>query len=172
MKQLGRKQKPRRENDLRFKRRSKTYEEIYGKEKAKKWKENLSIARIGEKNSMFGRKGELAPRWRGGIAYEPYDCGFTKEFKNLIRRRDNQICMNCGIHREKIKRALSIHHIDYDKKLTIPENCISLCDICHTLTNNNRKYWQSLFQEKLSKFYNYKYSDDGKIILEVKKENG
>ena len=40
--------------------------------------------------------------------------------------------MICGIHREKLKRAFSIHHINYDKELTIKENCISLCIKCHS----------------------------------------
>lgn len=105
--------------------------------------------------------------WRGGIAYEPYDSNFNKRFKNLIRKRDNQVCMNCGIHREKITRSLNIHHVDYNKELSIKENCISLCDKCHALTNFNREYWIKIFQEKLSKLYSYNYSEGGVIQLEI-----
>jgi transposase len=93
---------------------------------------------------------------------------FTNGFKNFIRKRDNQICMNCGKHREKLKRALSVHHIDYNKNISIEPNCISLCDQCHSLTNFNREYWKSLFQEKLCKLYNYKYSIGGDIIIKIK----
>lgn len=37
------------------------------------------------------------------------------------------------------------------------KNLITLCNSCHLRTNGNREYWQKLFQEKLSKLYNYKY---------------
>lgn len=94
-----------------------------------------------------------------------YDRNFSSQYKNSIRKRDNQVCMNCSIHREKLKKALDIHHINYDKKLTIPENCISLCNKCHALTNFNREYWTNLFQEKLTRLYGYKYDLKNNIII-------
>lgn len=105
--------------------------------------------------------------WKNGLANEPYTKEFSITFKNLIRKRDNQICINCGLHREKLKRSLDVHHINYDKKISIPQNCLSLCLKCHILTNFNRKYWTRLFQEKLSRLYDYKYSEDGKIIIDL-----
>lgn len=108
---------------------------------------------------------ENNPNWQGGKSFEPYEIEFNTQFKNLIRKRDNQICMNCGKHREKLNRALDVHHINYDKKLSIPENCISLCRSCHTLTQTNREYWTKLCQEKLNNLYGYKYSENGEIIL-------
>ena len=45
----------------------------------------------------------------------------------LSRERDNQVCMNCGKHKEKLNSALDVHHVNYDKQLSIKENCISLC---------------------------------------------
>jgi len=104
--------------------------------------------------------------WKSFTGFEPHDETFSDKFKREVRKRDNQICMNCGVHREKVKRALSIHHINYDKKCSISENCICLCDTCHSLTLKNRPYWQNLFQDKLSKLYNYKYKD-GVIVLEL-----
>ncbi len=68
---------------------------------------------------------------------------------------------------EKLKKPLFIHHIDYDKKLTIPQNCISLCNPCHTKTNFNRKYWIIFFHSLLLEKYNYKYSENNEIIMEV-----
>ena len=32
--------------------------------------------------------------------------------------------------------------ISYIKNDTVPENCITLCRSCHSVTNSNRKYWQ------------------------------
>lgn len=100
---------------------------------------------------------EKHPNWLGGKSFEPYDLNWTEQFRRRIRERDNQICMLCNIHREKLNYALSIHHIDYNKLNSINQNCISLCKRCHTLTNYNRKYWIKLFQSLLSEKYNYEY---------------
>lgn len=97
---------------------------------------------------------------------EQYDKEFTKKFKSLIRKRDNQVCMLCGIHREKLSKVLDVHHIDYSKFLSIPQNCISLCHSCHPKTNHNRKYWITFFQNLLSDKYGYRY-EDRKIVLNI-----
>jgi hypothetical protein len=132
-----------------------------------RWKNNeyhkqFSESRIGEKN----------PNWQGGIQYEPYDNNWNNKFKNLIRKRDNQVCMNCGKHREKLKYSLHVHHINYDKQLSIKENCISLCHSCHSLTQVNREYWTKLFYDKLSKLYEYKYTNNYEIIFELESLKG
>lgn len=108
--------------------------------------------------------GEKCHFWNGGISKLPYDQKWNNNFKNEIRNRDNQVCMNCGKHREKLRKALSIHHINYDKELTIKENCISLCNQCHSLTQLNRDYWMNLFQSKLSQIYGYKYFNNKAMI--------
>lgn len=115
------------------------------------------------------KQGVSIDEWKG-FSNGEYDERWTPQFRNSIRKRDNQVCMNCGIHREKLRRALSVHHINSEKKMSIQENCVSLCNSCHSLTKTNREYWQKLFQEKLSKLYGYKYSEDGKIILELKNQ--
>jgi len=106
--------------------------------------------------------------WRGGKSFEPYNRDFNNRFKNDIRKRDNQTCMICNIHREKLKKALSIHHINYDKLLSIQENCISLCMSCHTKTNMNRKHWTKFLQSLLSEKYGYNYND-GNIVFDIEK---
>ena len=86
-----------------------------GKKCPEETKEKLRIMNSGKNNN----------RWRGGISFEPYDAKFNKQFKRAIRKRDNQICMLCNIHKEKIKRAHDIHHINYNKQFSNPENSIS-----------------------------------------------
>ncbi len=135
-----------------FKKGHKTW--ITGKTHSPETKEKLRIMNSGKNNN----------RWRGGISFEPYDAKFNKQFKRAIRKRDNQICMLCNIHKEKLKRALDIHHINYNKQFSIPENCISLCQPCHMKANSNREHWTKFFQSLLSEKYNYDYSDDGEII--------
>lgn len=139
----------------------------------------MGLANKGKHPSEEARKKRSASmqgiplkKWKGFKKYELYGEEFNLQLKNQIRRRDNQICMNCGIHREKLKESLTIHHVNYDKKCNLSQNLISLCRVCHSLTNYNRDYWTKLFQEKLSKLYNYQYSKDGEIILNLeKKEN-
>lgn len=105
------------------------------------------------------------PNWQGGKSFEPYGPEFNKSLKNFIRKRDNQICMNCGVHREKLKEALTCHHINYDKNLNIQENLVSLCRNCHALTNFGRDEWTKTFQAKLSKLYGYSYDSKNNIVL-------
>jgi len=120
----------------------------------------------GKTSPCIGAVGKENSQWQGGISFTPYDDSFNNKFKNAIRKRDNQICMLCNIHREKIRQALSIHHINYDKLLSIPQNCLSLCHSCHSKTNSNRKHWQTFFQNLLSEKYNYKY-EDKEVIVEI-----
>jgi len=146
---------------------------FYGKTHTKETMEKIRNANIGKKASeetlIKKRKycGEKASNWQGGKSFEPYDISFNNIFKRRIRKRDNQICMLCEIHREKINRALDVHHINYDKLLSIPQNCISLCNSCHMKTNFNREHWTKFFQSILSKKYNYQYSEIGEPILNI-----
>lgn len=96
---------------------------------------------IGERASRQDHWGESNPNWRGGTSRNGYDAGFTEEFKEVIRKRDLYCCQICGMPQEENGEKLSIHHIDYDRSNTIPENCVALCRSCHSRTNGNRKYW-------------------------------
>jgi hypothetical protein len=136
-----------------------------GKHPKSEWKKGQIAPMKGkERKDMKGDKNVF---WNGGISFIDYTQDFNNFLKNKIRQRDNQICMNCGIHREKLNEALHIHHIDYNKKLSIPENLISLCKKCHTFTIFNREYWTKLFQEKLSRIYNYQYNKEGIIEINI-----
>lgn len=118
-------------------------------------------------------KGTKNPSWIGGKSFEPYTPQFNAKFRRAIRKRDNYICMLCGIHQERLSRALSVHHINYDKKLSIQQNCISLCLRCHNETKENRKHWTKFFQSLLAEKYDYQYSETGEIVLNLGNfENG
>jgi hypothetical protein len=130
------------------------------KEAAKKRWEDKEYKRI----QIIKRIGKNNPNYRGGIQYEPYDNNWTRNFKNSIRKRDNQVCMNCGIHRERLYYSLEIHHIDYNKTHSVKDNCISLCKSCHSLTQTNRRYWTEFFYAKLSHLYGYQYTESFQIV--------
>ena len=145
-----------------------------GKKKTEEWKNMMSKKLKGRYFSKETRekiskkcRAENNHFWRGGISFEPYNKYFNNKFKRAIRKRDNQICMLCGIHREKLNTSLSVHHINYNKLLSLKENCISLCKSCHTRTNSNREHWTKFFQSLLSERYGYNYSKELEPILTI-----
>ncbi len=138
-----------------------------GRKFSKEHIEHLSRPKSFEqrRKQSAGKQGIPLEKWEKFTKNEDYDFRWVNSLKNVIRKRDNQICMNCGVHREKLNESLQVHHVNYDKQLSIPENLISLCRKCHNFTNLNRPYWTKLFQDKLTKVYSYKYSGEGKVIL-------
>ena len=119
----------------------------YGKKHSYDTKKKMSLSCRREKNHQ----------WLGGKSFEPYDENFNRAFKRTIRERDKSICMLCNIHRDKLKRDLDVHHINYDKLNTTKENCLSLCINCNSKVNHNRVYWTKFFQTLLKEKYRYKY---------------
>jgi len=141
-----------------------------GKSCSKKTKEKIGNANRGEKGGG----------WQGGKSFEIYPQSFSKKLKRIIRKRDNHICRECGIHQNKLKYKLDIHHIDYNKKNCNSTNLITLCRKCHTKTNFKRQNWQNHFNKinkgVKSKYYYgkdlpisvkaYDYVKNGKIIFD------
>ena len=99
------------------------------------------------KKLLASYRGELASGWKGGISREPYSFEFNIQLKNLIKQRDNYICQLCGIPEIECRRGLCVHHIDYNKKNTLPLNLISLCHSCNAIVNWDRDYWTKFFTE-------------------------
>lgn len=117
---------------------------------------------------FIGAKGKDNLSYVHGRAYDPHTPDFNIVFKNSIRMRDNHICMLCRVHRERLNKALAVHHINYDKKLSIPQNCVSLCSFCHGKTNFNRAEWIKFFHSLLYKEYGYQYHElTGEVIMNI-----
>lgn len=89
---------------------------------------------------------ENNPAWRGGISYKDYSFRFDNILRESIRKRDKYICQICGIHQDKLKRKLDVHHIDYNKENCKENNLISLCVHCHMKTNKNREEWKNFLE--------------------------
>lgn len=81
-----------------------------------------------------GTSGPAHASWRGGP--RPYPQEWNEAFRQAIRERDNHTCAVCRM------LGKDVHHINYVKDDTTPENCITLCKPCHGATGSNRKYWQ------------------------------
>ena len=119
-------------------------------------------------NKTSFKSGEESIQWKGGISFLPYTTDFNQKFKLSIRQRDGLMCSKCGMKEEYCKklfnRVLDVHHINYDKKLSIPENCISLCKSCHIESNINRESWLVFYQSLLKERYGYSYIDNKPLI--------
>jgi hypothetical protein len=111
----------------------KSYDDIYGKNKAKELRKHISLRQLGSKGN----------NWRGGTSFDPYDISFNKYFKRQIAERDNHICTLCG---EKVSIG-HVHHIHYIKNDTKPEKVVLLCKSCHSRTNSNHDFWFAFFCE-------------------------
>lgn len=111
---------------------------IYNAEQLKRMSEALK----GKPAWNKGITGEKSTSWRGGLSFEPYSPEWTEVLKNLIKERDNHICQMCS------KKGNIVHHIDYNKKNSSPENLITLCNTCHGKTNHYREKWKKFFLEK------------------------
>jgi len=96
-------------------------------------------------------RGERHPNWNNGSSFEPYSPEFNKQLKELIRMRDGYACRKCGRLEILGPKKLCIHHIDYDKKNSLPDNLITLCDRCNKQVNFNRKKWTIYFQQKIKR---------------------
>ena len=106
-----------------------------------KVRSNETRLKIGK--ALSGNKSYL---WQGGKSFEKYTLDWTNTLRRSIRERDLYTCQVCKEPQGDI--ALSIHHIDYDKKNCNSDNLISLCTSCHVRTNINRDYWINYFKIK------------------------
>lgn len=91
-------------------------------------------------------KGEKHYLWKGGKS--AYPDTFNFDFKRTIRERDNYTCMICGAPNSRI-----VHHVDYNKENTTEENCVTVCNSCHSRTNYNREWWRVLLKTRM--YYEY-----------------
>lgn len=87
------------------------------------------------------KKGKKHPYFNNWSSYKPYTKEFNKKLKELIKERDNFECFICK------KKGNSIHHIDYNKNNSNPNNLITLCNSCHMKTNFDRKNWIKFFKK-------------------------
>lgn len=98
--------------------------------------------------------GSACTFWKGGISKEPYCQDWIPEFKNLIKDRDGNICLNPECSSGK---NICIHHIDYNKKNCRFDNLITICKSCNAKANFDRKWHTLWYQAILLRRYNYQY---------------
>ncbi len=192
-------------------RKGKTYEELYGPEKARQLKKNLSKIfskkYVGENNPFFGKTHtketlEIFRNNKLGKTYEEmYGVERAESIKNKIRKEvkprnyhteydEKFFCVEtrqsilkeqnylCGLCLDALgyRFKKNLHHINYIKKDNRRRNLIYLCVTCHTMTNFNREFWKGYLrglnrritkEKKLSRKTLYKENKK----LEIKEKN-
>ena len=108
-------------------------------------------------------KGKLTgsnhPSWQGGISQKykkgytnTYSHKFNKNLKKSVLIRDDYNCTYC-----KNIDDLSIHHIDYNKHNSNPENLITTCRSCNGKFNFNREFWKIFWQSFMTEYIKSAY---------------
>jgi len=82
------------------------------------------------------KRGENAPRWKGGITPKRVKAYFSIEYKlwrKSVFERDHYACLICG----KVGGRLNAHHIkswkDFPKLRYETNNGMTMCNTCHNL---------------------------------------
>jgi hypothetical protein len=109
--------------------------------------QKMSISGKGKHNNIR----EKNPNWKGGVSYLPYPPIWNKQLKTKIINRDNNKCQNPKCCGKKLK--LSVHHINYDKNNCNDNNLITLCIVCNSKANHNRKFWIKLYSKIIRNKY-------------------
>jgi hypothetical protein len=93
------------------------------------------------------------PMWKGGISCEPYCQDWTKAYKEYIKERDGNTCLNPYCY--KNDKRLHIHHINYIKKDCAPGNLITLCGSCNSKANTDREWHEAWYSAIIkNRYYN------------------
>lgn len=99
------------------------------------YKIKQSISKLGEKNGMYGLKGELNPLWNFNKTREQRikdrKLPQTREWRINVFERDNYTCQCC----KETTKTLNAHHLNgyhwfVDGRFKV-ENGITLCEDCH-----------------------------------------
>ncbi len=91
--------------------------------------------------------GQKNGRYVHGQADLPYPMGFTTRLKRHVRDRHDGKCALCGSDEVgNGKRAMDVHHIDYNKENLDQWNLVPLCRVCHGKMHGSapsRKEWSA-----------------------------
>ena len=91
----------------------------------------------GKRNGMYGKRGELCPRWQGGCSpfrQKMYGRAEWKEIVKEVLKRDGYRCQICGAG-HTYKNRLVVHHIlpvsCFPEYISEMWNLATLCEKCH-----------------------------------------
>lgn len=102
----------------------------------KEYRHKQSISKIGPRNGMYGKCGELHNNWNPNLTDEERENG-RNTFENYqwrkdVYERDSYTCQNCGDSKggNLVAHHINSHDIHKDQRYDI-ENGVTLCEKCH-----------------------------------------
>lgn len=134
---------------------SNNFKKLNHDKKGKTWEQIYGIEKATQNRKLFREKftGESNPNYKEGQSFLPYAPTFTKLLKERIIIRDGFVCKGCRItHQELVdkdpfNRGLTIHHIDYNKNNSNESNLIALCRVCNSKANGDRDYHREYYTQ-------------------------
>lgn len=100
---------------------------------------------VGSDNPMWNKRGELNPRWLGGVTPERQEFYTSNEWKTAclaVWNRDNATCQRCFLNKkDQPDMPFHIHHIISFKEKTLRadvNNLILLCEVCHNFIHSKK----------------------------------
>lgn len=108
-------------------RKGKTWEEIYGKEKAEKMMKIQKLI----------HKGEKSANWKGGVSSEYYE--------KLAKENLKQECKICGS-----KKQLIVHHIDKNSQNNNLNNLMMICKSHHAKIHNRIRFIHPFYKQNIN----------------------
>lgn len=115
---------------------------------------------------------KISESYKGRI---PWNKGLTKEDPRVKKYTDKLIGRKLP-ETQKAKQSETMKKLYAEGKLSppnknklnsLPQNCVCLCNSCHSKTNFNRVHWIKFFQSLLAERYGYKYDENQNIILNL-----
>jgi 5-methylcytosine-specific restriction endonuclease McrA len=110
---------------------------------------------VGADNQMWNKRGELNPRWLGGVTPERQSFYASNEWKSvcsLVWKRDGAKCRRCDLHRDDSPdMPFHIHHLVSfaDRELRAePSNLVLLCEACHQFIHSRGNLTREYLSQK------------------------
>jgi hypothetical protein len=106
----------------------------------------------GEKNGMYGKRGEDTPNWRGGLTPARQALYSSIEWANVVKmvwKRDNSTCQRCKA-KKKHGVPYHIHHKKTfaDESIRLePSNLILVCRKCHIFIHSKKNVDREFINE-------------------------
>lgn len=133
-------------------------------QQTKEYKLKTSLAKLGNKNPMYGVTGKEHPQWDPERTHEQRvkdrKLFFDKEWRLSVFEKDSYTCKACGFDKGGILVAhhLNGYHWDIDNRYNV-DNGVTLCEPCHInfhgiygYKNNTKEQFDEYMNRQLALF--------------------
>ena len=103
---------------------------------------------------MWNKRGELNPRWKGGITPLRQAFYMSEEWKTVcsaVWKRDKATCRRCGLEKkENAEMPFHIHHVvsfANEQLRATASNLVLVCETCHHFIHSKRNEKNEFIQK-------------------------